>query len=67
MYFIISKAMPKEIRNEDIYQYFGDATYRYVPPTFRALPLYVLSGFNLIIKKTTALAFILLQMSIYNL
>ena len=52
--------MSKEIKNKDIYQFFGEATYRCIPPTFRTYRLYILSGFNLIIKKTMILAFILI-------
>ena len=43
--------MSKEIKNKDIYQYFGDATYRCVPPTFRKYRLYILFVFNLNLKK----------------
>ena len=49
-----------EIRNKDTYQYFGDATFRCVPPTFRYYILYVISGFNLIIKSTRLLVYILI-------
>ena len=49
-----------EIRNKDTYQYFGDATFRCVPPTFRYYILYIISGFNLIIKSTRLLVYILI-------
>ena len=35
MFFIMNKNMCLEIKNKDIYQFFGDATYRCTPPTFR--------------------------------
>lgn len=49
-----------EIRNKDTYQYFGDTTFRYVPTTFRHHRLYETSGFNLIIKLTRLLVYILI-------
>ena len=60
MYIILTKEMSKEIKNKDIYQYFGDATYRCVPPTFRKYRLYILSVFNLNLKKTMILTMILI-------
>ena len=56
----MDKKMCQEILNTDIYQYFGDATFRCVPPTFRDYRLYVLTGFNLILKKTRVLSYILI-------
>ena len=61
MFIIITKSMMKEIRNKDIYQFFGDATYRCVPPSFRSYRLYVISGFNMIIKRTRILSYALIQ------
>jgi len=60
MYIILTKEMSREIKNKDIYQFFGDATYRCVPPTFRKYRLYILSGFNLQLKKTMIVAMILI-------
>ena len=36
MYLIMTKAMSEELRNNKIYQYFGDAAYRCAPPAFRS-------------------------------
>ena len=60
MYFIMNKKMCEEIKNNDIFQYFGDATYRCVPPTMRNYKLYTITGFNFIIKRTRLLALILI-------
>ena len=60
MYIILTKELSKEIKNKDIYQYFWYATYRCVPPTFRKYRLYILSVFNLNLKKTMILAMILI-------
>ena len=57
--------MCKELLNKDIYQHFGDSTFRCVPPIFRDYRLYVLSGFNLLLKKTTVLAYILVPNETY--
>ena len=59
MFFIINKNMIIEIRNKDIYQYFGDAIYRCTPSTLRGYKLYVISGYNFVIKRTIIVAFIL--------
>ena len=61
MYIIMTKAMSEELRNNKIYQYFWDATYRCVPPTFRSFKLYVISGFNTLDKRTRILSFILIS------
>ena len=37
--------------DRDIFQNFGDATYRFLPLTFRAYKSYIISGFNLILKR----------------
>ena len=60
MYFIINKRMYEEFKNSDIYQYFGDATYRCVPPTLRNYKLYAITGFNFIVKRTRLLSLILI-------
>ena len=46
MFIILSKNMALEIKNKDIYQFFGDATYRCVPPTFRGYILYAISRYH---------------------
>ena len=60
MYIIMNKSMTEEIKNKNCFQYFGDATYRCLPPTFRNYKLYIISGFNLIEKRTRILSYILL-------
>ena len=60
MFIIMTKNMILEIKNKDIYQFFGDATYRCTPPTFRGYKLYVISGFNLCLKRSRILAYILI-------
>ena len=60
MYIIINKSMFIELKNNDIYQNFGDATFRCLPPTFRTYKLYIISGFHLINKRTKLLAYILI-------
>ena len=56
----MNKSMTEEIKNKNCFQYFGDATYRCLPPTFRNYKLYIISGFNLIEKRTRILSYILL-------
>lgn len=51
IYIIINKRQCEEKKNNDIYLYFGDATYWCLPPTLRNYKLYVISGYNFIIKK----------------
>ena len=58
MLIIINKNMSVD---RDIFQYFGGAIYRFQPPTFRAYKLYVISGFNLILKRTKILSYFLIQ------
>ena len=60
MFIIITKEMMKEIRNKIIYQYFGDTNYRFIPPSFRSYRLYVISGFNMMKKRTRILSYILI-------
>ena len=60
MYIIMNKNMCNEIKNQNIYQYFGDATFRCVPPSFRTYRLYVISGFNILNKRTKILSYILI-------
>ncbi len=52
MFIIMKKNMCIEIRNNNIYQFLGEATYRCAPLTFRNCKLYIKSGFNLKIKRT---------------
>lgn len=66
MYFIMNKNKCLEIKNKDVYQFFGDATYRCTPPTFRAYKLYVISGYNFIIKRSRILAYILIPNETYT-
>ena len=49
-----------EIWDNNIYQFFGDSTYRCVPPTFRNYKLYIISGYNLKIKRTRLIAYALI-------
>lgn len=60
MYFFINRRMSDILKNNEINQYFGDATYRAVPPTMRRYRLYIISGFNLLEKHTRIGAFILI-------
>ena len=60
MYFFINRRMSDILKNNEINQYFGDATYRAVPPTMRRYRLYIISGFNLLEKHTRNGAFILI-------
>ena len=60
IWVIINKTMSSEIKNPNIMQFFGDATYRCVPPTFRRYRLYIISGLNLNLLNTKILAYILL-------
>lgn len=60
MYIIINKRMAEILKNSEITQYFGDATYRAVPPTLRKFKLYIISGFNILEKHTRIGAFILI-------
>ena len=66
MYFIITKNKSFELRNKDISQYFGDAAYHCVPPTFRTYKLYIIFGFNIILKKITILSYILIPNETVN-
>ena len=65
MFIILFKNMALKIKNKNIYQFFGDATYRYVSPTFRGYRLYVISGYHLILKRAIILAYILIQNETY--
>ena len=49
-----------EIKNKEIYQFFGHSRYRYIQPTFRGYKLYIISGFNLVLKRSRILAYILI-------
>ena len=60
MFIIINKNMCVEIKNPNIYQFFGDSTFRCVPPTFRNFKLYIISGFNLNIKRARLLVYALI-------
>jgi len=64
MFIILNKNMALEIKNKDIYQFFGDATYRCIPPTFRGYRLYVISGYHLTLKRAIILAYILYKMKL---
>ena len=60
IWIIMNKEMSAALKNNNIYQYFGDATYRCVPPTFRKYRLYIISGFDLTKLKTKLLTYILI-------
>ena len=51
----MNKNMCIEIKNHNIYQYFGDSTFRCIPLTFRYFRLYIISRFNLNTKRTRLL------------
>ena len=51
--------MKQEIREENM-QFFGDATYRCIPPTLRKFRLYVISAFNIILKITRIVCYSLI-------
>ena len=53
---MLNKKISMNKKNKDIYQYFGDATYRCVPSTFKLYKLYIISCFNLILKRTRIFA-----------
>ena len=48
------------MKDANNHQFFGDATYRCVPPTYRRYKLYVICSFNLIYKHTKVVAYILI-------
>ena len=50
--------MSEELRNKNSYQFFGEVTYRCVPPIFRNYKLYIISGLNLIIEKKDIMLYI---------
>ena len=60
MFFILNKRMFEQIRDKNNNQFFGDATFRCVPPTFRRFRLYIISSFNLAIKHSRIVAYILI-------
>ena len=61
MFIILSKNMALEIKKKEIYQFFVDATYRCVPPTFKGYRLYVISRYHLILKRAIIFEYILIQ------
>lgn len=60
MRFILNKKMTEQIRDKNKKQFFGDETFRYVPPKFRRYRLYIISAFNLLIKYTRIISYILI-------
>ena len=60
MFILINKNMCIGIRDNNIYQFFGDVIYRCVPPTFRNYKLYIISGYNLKIKRERLIAYALI-------
>ena len=56
----MNKNMRIDIRDKEIFQFFGDSTYRCVPPTFRSYKLYIISGFHLVMKITRILSYVLI-------
>ena len=44
--------MLNNLKNNNIQQFFGDYTYKCIPPTINKYKLYVISGFNLKEKYT---------------
>ena len=46
LYVIINETMIHNLNNNQITQYFGDATYHAIPPTIHKYKLFVISGFN---------------------
>ena len=61
MYIIINKRMSEILKNSEITQYFGNATYGAVPPTLLKFKLYIIIGFNMLEKHTRIGAFILIS------
>ena len=53
--------MSEALKNSSITQYFGDTTYRAIPPTFKRFKLYIISGFNIIEKHIRLQAYILIK------
>lgn len=60
MFIIMNKNMCMEIKDNNIYQFFGDATYWCVSPTFRNYKLYIISRFHLKLKRTRILTYSLI-------
>ena len=57
----MNKNMYNEIKNKNIYQYFWDETFSFVPSLFGTFRLYVISGFNILIKRTKIFSYILIS------
>lgn len=45
--------MAINLLNNEIQQFFGNATYHCIPPTIKKYKMFVISGFNMKLKKST--------------
>ena len=54
------KYISEILKNYDIHPYFGDATYKAIPPALRNYKLYIILVFNLLEKHIIIGAFILI-------
>ena len=61
IWILINKRMSLLLKDANNHQYFDDATYRCIPPTYRRYKLYVINPFNLIYKHTKVAAYILIS------
>ena len=60
LFIIINIIMLQNLKNNNIKQFFGDCTYKCIPPTISKYKLYVISGFNLKERKIHICAYALL-------
>ena len=62
-WIICNKEMNKILMENKNYQYFCDTTYKCIPPIFHRYKLFVISIYNLIVKKIIYVGSLLYQMN----
>ena len=58
-WIIMNKEMIKILFNNTNNQYFGDTTYKCIPPTFHKYKLFIISAYNLLKKNINICCFCL--------
>ncbi len=69
LFIILTKEMTINLLNNEIEQFFGDATYHCIPPTVKKYKLFIISGFNMKLKNINICCYSLIpdeKISTYN-
>ena len=69
LFIILTKEITINLLNNEIEQFFGDATYHCIPPTVKIYKFFIISGFNMKLNKINICCYCLIpdeKFSTYN-